>query len=62
VNPTINRAGSTAGYVQNTNQERKTGSIFCISSTTSSSVNGVAGLPGPGAITQPATTIEVGIP
>ncbi len=60
VNPTIQRAGSTVGYVPITNQDRTTGSIFCISSTTSTSVNSVAGLPGPGAITQPATTIEVG--
>ena len=34
VNPTIQRAGNTAGYVPITNQDRTTGSIFCISSTT----------------------------
>ncbi len=60
VPPTIEREGSTAGYVPVTNQERVTAAIFCISASGSSSVDGVAGLPGPGAITQPAKTVETG--
>lgn len=54
VNPTIERAGVPG------TPDRTTAAIFCITATGSSAVDGVAGLPGPGAITQPATTIEVG--
>ncbi len=34
--------------------------IFCIAPTLSAAINAVAGLPGPGAITNPATSIELG--
>jgi hypothetical protein len=60
VNPTIIRSGTTAGYVPLTNQNRTSVANFCIAKTSSDAVNGVAGLPGPGAITNPTTTIEVG--
>jgi hypothetical protein len=62
VPPTIQRAGTTVGYVPITNQEHATAAIFCISASGSPAVDSVAGLPGPGAITQPARTIEVGFP
>ncbi len=54
VNPTITRGG--AAGVPN----RISAATFCIAKTSAPSVNSVAGLPGPGAITQPATTTEVG--
>lgn len=54
VNPTIVRAGAPGV------PDRTTAAIFCITPTGQDAVDGVAGLPGPGAITQPATTIEVG--
>jgi hypothetical protein len=54
VSPTISRTGTPG------TPERVSGAIFCIAATSSPSVNGVAGLPGPGAISQPAQTIEVG--
>ncbi len=60
VAPTIVRAGDTSAYVPITNQERTTAAIFCIAATGSSAVDTVAGLPGPGAITQPTNSIEVG--
>jgi hypothetical protein len=56
VNPTRTRVG-VASLVPG---ERISAALFCISASGSSSVDGVAGLPGPGAITQPTTTIEVG--
>lgn len=54
VNPTISRSGTPG------TPDRVSAAIFCIQGTSSSPVNGTAGLPGPGAITQPATTIETG--
>lgn len=54
VNPTIDRAGIPG------TPDRTTGAIFCLTATGSSAVDGVAGLPGPAALTQPTTTIEVG--
>jgi hypothetical protein len=54
VNPTYERVGSPGV------PDRVSAATFCISATSSASVNGVAGLPGPGAITQPTTTMEVG--
>lgn len=36
--------------------------IFCIAATNTSSVDSTAGLPGPGAIIQPSTTVKTGIP
>lgn len=54
VNPTIVREG-TPGV-----PNRTSAAIFCIASTGAAAVDSVAGLPGPGAITQPTTTIEVG--
>jgi hypothetical protein len=54
VNPTIMRAGMPGV------PDRKSAAIFCISATTSAAVNATAGLSGPGAITQPMTTYEVG--
>jgi hypothetical protein len=54
VNPTMTRSGSPG------TPDRVSAAIFCIAGTNSGPVNATAGLPGPGAITQPATTIEVG--
>jgi len=54
VSPTINRNG-VAGT-----PDRVSAAIFCIAPTGNPAVDNTAGLPGPGAITQPATTIEVG--
>jgi hypothetical protein len=54
VNPTILRSGTPG------TPDRTTAAIFCIAATGEDAVDAVAGLPGPGAITQPATTIEVG--
>lgn len=55
VNPTISRSGATPGV-----PDRVSAAIFCIAPTNNAAVDATAGLPGPGAITQPATTIEVG--
>jgi len=52
--PAIFRAGS-AGI-----PDRTSAAIFCIRATTSAAVNNVAGLPGPGAITNPTTVIDTG--
>jgi len=41
--------------------DRITAATFCIPPTANQAVNHVAGLPAPGALTQPETTIEVGI-
>ncbi len=54
VNPTYTRSGVVG------TPDRTTAATFCITATGSSAVDSVAGLPGPGAITQPTTTIEVG--
>jgi hypothetical protein len=40
--------------------DRVSAGIFCIPPTTSTPVNAIAGWPGPGAITQPETTLVVG--
>ncbi len=53
VNPTIIRQGA-AGV-----PDRTSVATFCIAGT-GQVIDGVAGLPGPGAITQPTTTMEVG--
>ena len=53
VNPTIVRQGAPGV------PKRTTAAIFCLTPTGQDAVDGVAGLPGPGAITQPAMTIEV---
>ncbi len=52
--PTMVREGSPGV------PDRTSAAIFCIKETGASAVDGVAGLPGPGAITNPTTTIEVG--
>ena len=39
--------------------DRRTATTFCIPGTTSSSINNVSGLPGPGAITRPISSILV---
>lgn len=54
VNPVIQRQG-VPGV-----PDRTSAAVFCIAATGSAAVNNVAGLPGPGAITNPTTTIEVG--
>jgi len=54
VNPVIEREGIPGLG------DRTSAAIFCISATSSAAVNNVAGLPGPGAITNPTTTIETG--
>ena len=53
-NGTYTRAGTPG------TPDRISAATFCIAPTSSPSVNNVAGLPGPGAITQPASTLEVG--
>lgn len=53
-NGTYTRAGTPG------TPDRISAATFCIAQTSSPSVNNVAGLPGPGAITQPASTQEVG--
>ncbi len=40
--------------------DRVTASTFCIAATHASAVDGTAGLPGPGALTQPITTVDTG--
>jgi hypothetical protein len=54
VSPTIRRQGFPGLPT------RVSAAIFCIAKTTAPAVNGTAGLPGPGAITQPADTVESG--
>ena len=54
VNGQISRSG-TPGPT-----DRVSAAIFCIPFSKAPSVNSVAGLPGPGAITQPTTTVNVG--
>jgi hypothetical protein len=54
VNPTILRQGIPGV------PDRTSAAIFCVASSGAPAVDSVAGLPGPGAITQPMTTIEVG--
>ena len=54
VNSGIVRAGSPGV------PDRTSAAIFCIAATGSSSINSVAGLAGPGALTQPVTVVETG--
>ncbi len=54
VNPTITRAGVPG------TPDRTTAATFCLPATASPAWNTIVGLPGPGAITQPTMTFEVG--
>jgi hypothetical protein len=54
VNPTIIRVGIPG------TPDRTTAAFFCLAATGSAAWDGTLGLPGPGAITQPMTTYEVG--
>jgi len=54
VNTGIIRAGAVGV------PDRTSAAIFCIAATGAPAINTVAGLPGPGAITQPVTVVETG--
>jgi hypothetical protein len=53
-NPTYSRVGAPGV------PDRTSAAVFCIAATGSDAVNNVAGLPGPGAIRNPTTTMETG--
>ena len=55
VNPTYTRTGAPGV------PDRVSAATFCITATGSAAVDNVAGLPGPGAITNPTTVIDTGL-
>jgi len=55
VNSGINRTGSPGV------PDKDTVAIFCIAATSSAAINNTAGIPGPGAITTPTTSVETGL-
>ncbi len=54
LNGQVSRAGTPGS------PDRVSAALFCLGATNEPSIDDAAGLPGPGALTQPTTTIEVG--